>query len=175
MINPVEDLKDHIRSIPDFPKKGILFRDITTLLGNGQAFKTVVDNLKKRYEPMGIQKIVGVESRGFILAAPLAYALGAGLVPVRKKGKLPFHTASVTYDLEYGQDTLQMHTDAIRPHEKTLIIDDLLATGGTAKATCQLVEQLEGEVAGVGFLIELTALKGRSTLGNYDIFSLIQL
>jgi adenine phosphoribosyltransferase len=174
-MNPVRDLKDHIRSIPDFPKKGILFRDITTLLGNGQAFQAAVNQLKKKYEPMGIQKIIGVESRGFILAAPLAYALGAGLIPVRKKGKLPFHTASVTYDLEYGQDTLQIHTDAVRPGEKTLVIDDLLATGGTAKATCQLVEQLRGTVAGLGFLIELTALEGRSVLGNYDIFSLIQL
>lgn len=171
----VEELKDHIRDIPDFPKPGILFRDITTLLANPDAFRSAVDRLKDRYQSAGIQKIVGIESRGFILAAPLAYLLGAGLVPVRKKGKLPYKTTSVTYDLEYGQDTLQMHLDAIQPHEKTLIIDDLLATGGTARATCQLIEQLKGQVVGLAFLIELTSLQGRKALQNYDIFSLVQL
>ena len=170
-----KNLQSHIRSVPDFPKKGILFKDITTLLSNGQAFQTAVDQFIEKYRPMKIQKIVGVESRGFIFAAPVAYALGAGLVPVRKKGKLPYRTTSVTYALEYGEDTLQMHTDAIQPGERTLVIDDLLATGGTAKATCQLIEQLKGTVAGLGFLIELAGLKGRDALSGYDIFSLISL
>jgi len=171
----VEELKDHIRDIPDFPKKGILFRDITTLLANADAFKSAIDQLKHRYLAKGIQKIVGVESRGFILSAPLAYLLGAGLVPVRKKGKLPYRTSSVTYALEYGQDTLQMHVDAIQPGEKVLVVDDLLATGGTAKATCELIEELKGRVVGLAFLIELTDLKGRLTLPKYDVFSLIPL
>lgn len=171
----VNELEKYIRNIPDFPKKGILFKDITTLLSHGPAFQSAVDQLTKKYKPMNIQKIVGVESRGFIFAAPVAYALGAGLIPVRKKGKLPHHTTSVTYALEYGEDTLQIHTDAIKPGERTLVIDDLLATGGTAKATCQLIEQLKGEVVGLGFLIELTGLQGRKALDGYDVFSLLAL
>lgn len=171
----IPDFKNYIRDIPDFPKKGILFKDITTLLARGEMLQAVVNQFIEKYEPLKIQKVVGVESRGFIFAAPLAYALGAGLVPVRKKGKLPYQTTSVTYALEYGEDTLQMHTDAIHPGERTLVIDDLLATGGTAKATCQLIEQLKGNVMGLGFLIELTALRGRSVLSNYDVFSLIPL
>ena len=169
-----EELKNYIRSIPDFPKKGILFRDITTLLARPEAFHRAIEELRHRYLPTGIQKIVGIESRGFIFSAPLAYAMGAGLVPIRKKGKLPYQTTSVTYDLEYGQDTLQMHTDAIRPREKVLVVDDLLATGGTARAACQLIEQLQGDVAGLAFLIELTDLRGRQSLQKYDVFSLIQ-
>jgi adenine phosphoribosyltransferase len=167
------DLKNHIRTIPDFPKPGILFRDITTLLSNPDAFKNVIDRLADHYRNKGIQKIIGIESRGFLTAAPLAYLLGAGFVPVRKKGKLPFKTNTVTYDLEYGQDTLEIHLDGVIKGENVLIADDLLATGGTAKATCDLVKKSGGNVIGVGFLIELADLNGREKLKGYDVFSLM--
>ncbi|MCB4755436.1 MAG: adenine phosphoribosyltransferase [Elusimicrobia bacterium] len=169
----MEDLKKYIRNIPDFPKPGILFRDITTLLSNDKAFKQAIDGLAHHYKGKGIHKVVGIESRGFLTAAPVAYLLGAGLVPVRKKGKLPYKTASVSYELEYGEDTLEMHLDAVVKGEKTIIIDDLLATGGTAKATCDLVQKNGGDVVGLGFLIELADLKGREKLKGYDVFSLI--
>ena len=168
-----EDLKKYIRSIPDFPKPGILFRDITTLLTNPQAFKQSIDRLAERFKNQGITKVVGIESRGFLTAAPLAYLLGAGFIPVRKKGKLPHKVSSVSYELEYGQDTLEMHLDAVVKGEKVLIADDLLATGGTASATCNLVAQNGGLIAGLGFLIELSDLNGREKLKQYDVFSLI--
>ncbi len=167
------DLKTHIRSIPDFPKPGILFRDITTLLKEPRAFNQAIDQLAQHFQNKGIKKVIGIESRGFLAAAPVAYIIGAGFVPVRKKGKLPYKTTSVTYELEYGQDSLEIHLDAIEKGEKTIIIDDLLATGGTAKATCDLVRKLGGNVAGMGFLIELNDLKGRDQLKGLDVFSLL--
>lgn len=168
------DLKEYIRAIPNFPKKGILFRDITTLLLNPGAFKQAIDQLAKHFKNSSIKKVVGIESRGFLTAAPLAYLLGAGFVPVRKKGKLPAKTTSVSYALEYGEDTLELHVDGILKGERTLIADDLLATGGTAKATTDLVEKNGGIVAGLGFLVELTDLKGRDKLKGFDVYSLIQ-
>jgi len=169
----LEDLKQYIRTIPDFPKPGILFRDITTLLSNRDAFKKSIDALADQFRNRNITKVVGIESRGFLTAAPLAYLLGAGFVPIRKKGKLPYQTMSVTYSLEYGVDSLEMHIDAIAKGERVLIADDLLATGGTAKATCELVQKSGGEIVGLGFLIELKDLKGREKLPGYDVFSLM--
>jgi adenine phosphoribosyltransferase len=168
------ELKDCIRNIPDFPKPGILFRDITTLLKDKKHLKLAIDALVKKYRSKKIDLVVAVESRGFILGGALAYKLGAGFVPVRKKGKLPWKTTAVTYDLEYGTDTLEMHQDAIAPHSRVLIIDDLLATGGTVGAVAQLVKQQQGKIIGVAFLIELTALKGRSKLKGYPLYSLIK-
>jgi adenine phosphoribosyltransferase len=168
------DLKDCIRNIPDFPKPGILFRDITTLLKDKQAFKLAVDSLAKIYKNKKIDEVVAVEARGFIFGGAIAHKLGAGLVPVRKKGKLPYKTNSVTYDLEYGTDTLEMHHDAIKPGDKVLIVDDLLATGGTVRAVTDLVKQLQGEIVGIAFLIELTDLKGKDKLKDYPLFSLIK-
>lgn len=168
------NLKDYIRSIPDFPKPGILFRDITTLLIDGHAFKSAIDQLAESFENKGITKVIGIESRGFLTAAPLAYLLGAGFVPIRKKGKLPHKTCSVSYALEYGEDTLEMHLDAVVKGEKVIIVDDLLATGGTAQASCQLVAQNGGHVEGLGFLIELKDLKGREKLKPYPVTSLLQ-
>jgi len=170
----VGDLKQYVRTIPDFPKPGILFRDITTLLSNPAAFHSAIDQLAQVFRDQGIQKVVGIESRGFLTAAPLAYLLGAGFVPVRKKGKLPHKTAAVSYELEYGTDTLEMHLDGILKDERTLVADDLLATGGTAKATGELVRKNGGVIAGMTFLIELTALKGREKLGDVPVFSLMQ-
>ncbi len=168
------ELKDYIRNIPDFPKPGILFRDITTLLKDKKAFKTAVNALSDKYKNKRIDAVVAVEARGFILGGAVAEKLGAGFVPVRKKGKLPWKTNSVTYDLEYGTDTLEMHHDAVKPGDKVLIVDDLLATGGTVKAVTDLVKQLQGEIAGVAFLIELTDLKGKDKLKDYPVFSLIK-
>ncbi len=171
--SPTADLRDAIRSIPDFPKPGILFRDITTLLNNPDAFRLAIDRLADHFRNKSVSKVVGIESRGFLTAAPLAYLLRAGFIPVRKKGKLPFKTASVSYDLEYGQDTLEMHLDAVVKGENVIIVDDLLATGGTSKATCELVEKAGGKIAGLGFLIELADLKGRQKLSGYSVESLI--
>jgi adenine phosphoribosyltransferase len=168
-----DDLKTTIRSIPDFPKKGIVFRDITTLLKDGKAFARAVDRLTDAYRGRSIDKVVSVESRGFILGAPLAYNLRAGFVPVRKPKKLPGETISESYALEYGTDTLEIHRDAITPGERVLVIDDLLATGGTIGATCRLVEKLGGTVVGLAFLIELAFLDGRQRLKGYEINSLI--
>jgi len=167
------DLASTIRSVPDFPIEGILFYDITTLLKNPVALKASVDQLVDHYQDAGIDVIVGMESRGFIFGMPVAYQLGIGFVPVRKPGKLPAETVSESYDLEYGTNTLEIHVDAIEKGQKVLIIDDLLATGGTAKATCNLVEKLGGEIAGVAFVIELNFLKGREKLQGYDVFSLL--
>jgi len=170
----MNDLRELIRSIPDFPKKGILFRDITTLLQNGPQFHRAIDILAKHYRDKKIDNIVAVESRGFIIASPLAYKLKAGIIPVRKKGKLPYETVEATYELEYGTDTLQMHADAFQPGANILIVDDLLATGGTAKATIDLVKKLKGKVLGICFLIELTDLKGREKLKGYEVLSIIK-
>jgi adenine phosphoribosyltransferase len=170
----MEHLKELIRSIPDFPKKGILFRDITTLLQNGPEFRRAIDALAEHYDGKKIDQIVAVESRGFIIASPLAYKLNAGIIPVRKKGKLPYKTVETTYELEYGTDTLEMHADAFQPGANILIVDDLLATGGTAKATIDLVEKLKGKVVGICFLIELTDLKGIEKLKGYEVLSIIK-
>ena len=168
------NLADCVRSIPDFPKPGILFRDITTLLENGKAFKKVVDELAAKFKAKKIDKVVGVEARGFILGAAVAYKLGVGFVPVRKKGKLPWKTESVTYSLEYGTDTLEMHADALTKGMRVLIIDDLLATGGTVKAVTELVEGQGAKVIGIGFVIELVDLKGKAKLAPQRIVSLIK-
>jgi adenine phosphoribosyltransferase len=170
----MHDLKKLIREIPDFPKPGILFYDITTLLKDKTGLTGVIDGLKNQYAGMGVDVVLGIEARGFIFAPALAYALGAGFVPVRKPRKLPAACASVTYDLEYGSDTLEIHKDAIPEGCRVLIVDDLLATGGTAKATTQLVEGLGGTVAGAAFVVELTFLGGRRKLNGYNVFSLLQ-
>lgn len=168
------DLKSHIRDIPDFPKPGILFRDITPLLLDAQAFRLAVDTLVDRYKTKGISKIVAVESRGFVFAAPLAYDLGVGFVPLRKPGKLPHDTLSEAYMLEYGEAAIEIHTDAIAKGERVLIFDDLLATGGTAAASVALVRRLGGDIVEVSFIIELAGLKGRERLNGAPVFSLIQ-
>ena len=168
------NLKDLIRDVPDFPKKGIIYKDITTLLQDGPSFKEAVDKLASRLEGKSVDLVVSVEARGFILGAALAHKLGAGMIPVRKKGKLPYKTYEVTYDLEYGQDTLAIHQDAIKPGQKVLIVDDLLATGGTIGAAIDLVKKMNGQIIDIIFLIELTFLKGRDKLKGYPIFSLIK-
>ena len=162
-----------IREVPDFPKPGILFYDITTLLKNAQAFRSIADELAARYEGQRIAKIIGIESRGFIMGGTLAARLGAGFVPVRKPGKLPADIYEVEYSLEYGSSVLAIHRDAVSPGERVLIVDDLLATGGTAAATIDLVRQLGGEIAGLDFLIELKGLNGRDRLAGYDVHSMI--
>lgn len=170
----IAQLKAKIRDIPDFPKPGVVFKDITPLLSDGAAFRTALDLLGDRYRNRGIQAIVGVEARGFIIGAALAYKLGAGHVLIRKAGKLPFRTVRAVYQLEYGTDTLEIHEDAIRPGERILIADDVLATGGTVAAAIDLVEKLGGEIVEIAFLIELTFLKGRARLGTYPVYSVIQ-
>ena len=167
------DYKSYIREVPDFPKPGILFYDITTLLKDPACFRSIINDLTEKYKQSGISKIVGIESRGFILGSPLAYHLEAGFVPVRKPGKLPADVFEVKYHLEYGSNSLAIHRDAIQEGEPVLIVDDLLATGGTASATVHLIRQLGGEIAGVVFLVELLALQGREKLNGYDIHSLI--
>ena len=168
------DLKSIIRDVPDFPKKGIIFKDVTTLLARGDIFSKVIDQIAGHYKSKKVEKVLGVESRGFIFGAPVAYKLNAGVVPIRKKGKLPYKTISATYALEYGTDTLEMHEDAFKKGARVLIVDDLLATGGTARATAELVEKVGGKIIGFAFLIELAFLKGRKNLKGYDIFSLIK-
>ena len=170
----METLKTLIREVPDFPKPGILFYDITTLLKNAAGLKSTIDVFSSHYQDVGVDVVLGIEARGFIFAPALAYSLGAGFVPVRKPKKLPAETARISYDLEYGSDTLEIHKDAISPGTRVLIVDDLLATGGTAGAVTKLVEQLGGTVIGVGFMVELTFLNGRDKLAGYDIFSLLQ-
>jgi len=170
----IEDLKQRIREIPDFPKAGILFRDITPLLSDGQAFRQAIDFIGGRYLDRKIDVVVGVEARGFIMGSALAYKLGAGNALVRKQGKLPFKTNRSTYALEYGTDTLEIHQDAIRPGQRVVLADDLLATGGTISAAADLVRQLGGEIVEAAFLIELTALNGRERLKGLPVFSLIQ-
>jgi len=170
----VDDLRSRIRDILDFPKPGILFRDITPLLADGRSFHQTIDYLGERYLDKRIDVVVGVEARGFVMGAALAYKLLAGNVLIRKRGKLPYKTHRATYALEYGSDTLEIHQDAIRAGQRVLIADDLLATGGTISAAVDLVKQLGGEIVELAFLIELTALKGRERLAGYPIFSLIQ-
>ena len=167
------DLKSKIREIPDFPKKGILFYDITTLLKDAGGFKRVIDKIGSFYDGDGIQKVVAMESRGFILGAPVAYRLGAGFIPVRKPGKLPSDVYEAKYELEYGADSLAIHQDAIAPGERVLIVDDLIATGGTVAATVQLVKKLGGIIHGIAFLIELTELRGRNKLDGHNVVSLL--
>ena len=168
------DLKSHVRNIPDFPKTGILFRDITPLLQNPIALHQAIDMLALHWKGVHIDRIVGIEARGFVVGAALAYKLGVGISLVRKKNKLPYKTVGATYQLENGEDTLEMHIDAIEPGSNVLVVDDLLATGGTACAAVNLVEKLEGKVLGVGFLIELVELGGRRKLPNYDVYSLME-
>ena len=170
----MDRFKKLIRNVPDFPKKGILFYDITTLLKNAQALKEVLNEFSGHYRTQKIDVVVGVESRGFIFAPALAYQLGAGFVPVRKPGKLPAETIKVTYDLEYGTDTLEIHKDAIQKGQRVLVVDDLLATGGTATAVARLVRELGGELAGLAFLVELDFLNGRKKLEGYNVFSLLR-
>ncbi len=167
------DLKRYIRDIPDWPKKGILFRDITPLLLNPEAFAEAVEALCADFTEMGIEYVAAVEARGFIFGSAVAEKLGAGFVPIRKKGKLPWQTESVSYDLEYGTDTLEVHSDAIESGGKVLMVDDLLATGGTMAAACKLIEKIGGTVAGIAFLIELADLKGREKIADYKVTSII--
>jgi adenine phosphoribosyltransferase len=167
------ELRSKIRDIKDFPTEGILFKDITTLLKDAPAFRTVIDLLASRYQQDRVDVVVGIESRGFIFGGALAHQLGAGFVPVRKLGKLPGKTIEVEYELEYGRDALAIHEDAIQPRQRVLVVDDLLATGGTMAATLRLVEQLGGQVVGVTFMIELAFLHGRERLKNYPVHSII--
>jgi len=170
----MQDLKKMIREVPGFPKPGILFYDITTLLKQPDGLRAVIDGLRSHYRDAHVDVVVGVEARGFIFAPALAYALGAGFVPVRKPKKLPAECVRVTYELEYGSDSLEMHRDAVSPGTRVLIVDDLLATGGTAAAVARLIVDLGGTVVGIGFVVELTFLEGRRKLAGYDVFSLIQ-
>jgi adenine phosphoribosyltransferase len=166
-------LRDAVRSIPDFPRKGILFRDITTLLKDPAAFSETHNLLVGRYRSTPIDIVVGIESRGFILGGPLALSLGAGFVPVRKPGKLPAPVLREEYSLEYGTDTVEIHKDAIRPGQRVLLHDDLLATGGTMQAAARLVERLGGAIVGISFIVELPGLRGRDRLRSYDVYSLL--
>lgn len=171
---PMIDLKTRIRDIPDFPEKGILFRDITTLLKDPEAFRQVIDHMTDYFRDSRATHVCAVEARGYMFGAPLAYNLGLGFVPVRKPGKLPFDTISQAYELEYGKNVLELHRDAVGPGDRILIVDDLIATGGSSKATAQLVEKLGAEVAGFGFLIELGFLEGRRALDGYEVYSILQ-
>ena len=168
------ELKSFIRDIPDFPEPGILFRDITPMLQNPAAFASAVDQFREHFNPVDFDVIVPVESRGFLFGAPVAYKMGKPLVPVRKPGKLPSATHSTEYNLEYGSNAMEIHVDGISPGQRVLILDDLLATGGTLAATARLVEKAGGIIAGIGVVIELTGLDGRSKLKGYDLFSLVQ-
>jgi len=167
------DLKRYIRSIPDWPKKGILFRDITPLLADPKALEAAIDALCAGFAETGIEYVAAVEARGFIFGAAVAERLGAGFVPIRKKGKLPFKTESISYDLEYGIDTLEVHRDAVKNKAKVLMVDDLLATGGTMAAACKLVETIGGQIAGIVFLVELANLRGREKIADYKVKSII--
>jgi len=170
----MDDLKKLIREVPDFPKKGILFYDITTVLKDKSGFRKIIDALTEQIRPLKPDVVLGIEARGFIFAPALAYNLGAGFVPVRKPNKLPAETERISYELEYGMDTLEMHKDAVKPGSRVVIADDLLATGGTALASVRLVEKLGGTVAAVSFVIELEGLKGRDRLKGYEVVSLLK-
>lgn len=170
----MKKVEDYVRSIPDFPEPGIIFRDITTVLQDPDGLKLAIDGLKERLDGVDFDVVVGAESRGFIFGAPLAYEFGKGFVPVRKKGKLPCETVEKTYDLEYGTATIEMHKDAVKKGEKVVLLDDLIATGGTMKAAAELVEELGGEVVKMLFLIELSDLNGREVLKDYDVDSVVQ-
>lgn len=169
----VDALAEYIRAIPDYPQPGVTFRDITPLLGHGGALALATSTLADRFSDVGIDRVIGIEARGFILGAPIAVALGAGFVPVRKAGKLPWAVVREEYDLEYGTDKLEIHRDAIHPGERVLVVDDVLATGGTAAATCRLAATLGAEIVGLGVLLELTALSGRRRLGTHRVESLL--
>jgi adenine phosphoribosyltransferase len=166
-------LKEHIRDIPDFPKPGVTFKDITPLLAHGKAFNAAVEALSDRFVDRGIDKVLGIEARGFIFAAPIAYRLDVGFVPVRKAGKLPWEIEKQEYELEYGTDLLEIHRDAVHPGERALVIDDVLATGGTAAATIRVVEKLGGAIVGLGFVVELGFLGGRRKLEGHEAVSLV--
>jgi adenine phosphoribosyltransferase len=166
-------IRSLIRDVPDFPQEGVLFKDITPLLADPVAFSTVIDLVVVHFGRGSVDKVVGIEARGFIIASPVAYHFGAGFVPVRKKDKLPWQTETAEYSLEYGTATLEVHTDALQPGERVLIVDDVLATGGTAQATADLVERIGGKVVGLAFLIELGFLNGRDRLEGYDLFTLL--
>ena len=170
----IEGLRQKIRDIPDFPKKGILFKDITPLLADGKAFRAAIDHIAERFSDQKIDLVIGVEARGFIIAAALAYKLQAGTTLIRKPGKLPHKTHSATYALEYGSDALEIHQDAVLPGQRILVVDDLLATGGTITAALDLIARLGGKVVGVAFLVELSFLQGRTRLRGHEVFSLIQ-
>lgn len=167
-------LRERVRDIPDFPKPGVTFKDITPVLADEVSFSTITDMIVAHFGRGNVDKVVGIEARGFIVASPVAYHFGAGFVPVRKAGKLPFKTEAESYSLEYGEETLEIHADAIRPGERVAIVDDVLATGGTATATARLVERLGGKVFGLAFIIELGFLKGRERLKGYDVLSLLE-
>ena len=169
----IEQLKSLVRDVPDFPQDGVIFKDITPLLADEIAFSTVIDLIVVHFGRGNIDKVVGIEARGFIIASPVAYHARAGFVPVRKKDKLPWHTEAAEYTLEYGSACLEIHKDAIAPGERVLIVDDVLATGGTARATADLVERIGGKVVGIACLIELDFLKGRSQLEGYELFTLL--
>ncbi len=169
-----DQLRKAIRDVPDFPKPGIVFKDITPLLQQSDLFKSTIEKLAGPFRKKGITHVASIESRGFIFGSPVAYLLGAGYIPVRKKGKLPFKTLSHTYELEYGTDTLEIHSDSLTPTSRVLIIDDVLATGGTARATCQLVQKLKAKVAGLSFVIELEFLHGREKLNGFEVTSLLR-
>ena len=168
------NLKEYIASVPNYPKEGIIFRDISPLMANGKAYKYATQQIVDYARKIGAEMIVGPEARGFIVGCPVAYELGIGFAPARKKGKLPRETVAVEYDLEYGSAELHLHKDAVKPGQKVLICDDLLATGGTMAAAAKLVEKLGGEVVGLAFLVELTDLKGREKISEYDIFTLME-
>ncbi len=168
------DLKKFIRDIPDFPKPGIIFKDITPLLNNPEAFKKTINGIVAKFRKTGVEHVVAVESRGFIFGSAIAYKLNAGFIPIRKKGKLPYKTRSVTYNLEYGTDTLEIHEDLIKPNAKVLIVDDVLATGGTVRAVVDLLKDLQANVIGIAFLIELRFLKGREKIKEYPFYSIIK-
>jgi adenine phosphoribosyltransferase len=170
----MEEIKKYIRDVPDFPKPGIVFKDITPLLQNGEAFSRVISHFQKRYQTEKIDRIVAIESRGFIFGAALAHAMQKSFVPIRKSGKLPWKKVSQSYQLEYGTDTIHMHEDAIQKGDRLLLVDDLLATGGTAKAACHLVKKLGGEVVECAFVVELEFLKGRQALDGAQVYSLVQ-
>ena len=170
----IADIRGALRDVPDFPKKGIVFKDITPLLSDPALFRATVDRMAAAYKGKGIKKVIGIESRGFLLATTIAYKLGAGVIPVRKKGKLPHKTLSHTYQLEYGEDTLEIHADALKPGEKVLIVDDVLATGGTAHAACELADRLKSKIVGLSFLIELSFLNGRDRLKGHEVHSLLK-
>lgn len=167
------DLAGYIREIPDYPQPGVVFRDLTPLFGDPVAFGRTVKLLAERVADLAVDRVIGIEARGFILAAPVACAIGAGFIPVRKPGKLPWAVAREEYSLEYGTDKLEIHRDALRPGERVVVIDDVIATGGTAAATCRLVEALGASVVGLGFVLEIEALGGASRLGSHRSFSLI--
>ena len=167
----MKELQDYVRTIPDFPEEGVMFRDITTVLQDPEGFKLAIDKMQELVKDVDFDLVLGAESRGFIFSAPIAYNRGKGLVPVRKKGKLPCETIEVSYDLEYGQATVEIHKDSIKKGQKVLLVDDLIATGGTIEAMTKLVEELGGEVAGILVLMELKGLKGREKLSKYNLYS----